>query len=148
MTVATGCSVATESADDYMDEDVPAGKCMSDSGPCDESDGSDDGTPTPDGCVSTLDCNAGESCAAVFDGDIGVFDCREGCIEDMDETRWCVDDDACCSGGSVCAGRGFCMPLDVATGTDTGTVDTTTTGADETTTGDASTGSDTTGTGG
>jgi len=129
--VVAGCFAprAEDAGDDFMDEDVPAGKCMSDSGPCDESEGAGDGTPTPDGCQSTLDCAGGEICAAVFDGDIGTFACRASCIEDMDDTRWCVDDDGCCNDGSVCAGRGYCMPLDATTGGDTtGAVDTSTGG--------------------
>lgn len=101
----------------YMDDDVPSGNCMGDTGPCDtdamgdESDGSGtSSTPTGGTCESTMQCGVGDTCMATFDGDIGEFECQSSCIEDHDETRWCIDDLSCCNGGSVCSARGYCLP--------------------------------------
>jgi hypothetical protein len=109
---------------DYMPEDPPAGNCgETNNDPCTST-----GVEAEDGCSATLPCDAGLFCAASFDGDIGRFDCRDACVPDMDDTRWCFDDAACCNAGSVCQGRGYCVPsgatstgLDPDTGADTGT---------------------------
>jgi hypothetical protein len=147
-----------------MDEDVPAGMCMSESGPCETSDsgGVDTNAGLGDPCSASGQCESG-ICSATFDGEIGEFECHTTCIPDFDEARWCIDDASCCS-GSVCSLRGYCQPNDAtSTGgdasTSTGGADTsgdatgTTTGAGETgtwsgatTTGTTSGGATTTGT--
>jgi hypothetical protein len=120
----SGCFAAdsAEGDDFYMDDDVPAGNCMTGTG-C-ATDGSDGGSGgAGDGaCESTLQCAAGLMCVGTFDGDIGAFECRNSCIDDMDEDRWCVDGEACCNAGSVCA-RGYCTPGDQTSDADTGGVD-------------------------
>ena len=116
--LAVGCGSKDDSieADDvYMDDDVPAGSCMSESGDdCDtEAVGGDASTAEVAGtCESTLECGDGEVCIATFDGDIGEFECSASCIPDRDETRWCIDDEGCCEAGSICGERGYCMPGD------------------------------------
>jgi hypothetical protein len=152
----SGCfSADSAEADDYMDEDLPAGNCMTGTG-CATEGGADASGGVPAGsCESTLQCDDEQICVATFDGDIGEFECRSMCIIDMDEDHWCLDDDACCMAGSICSERGYCMPGDGTTAADETAADETTgadeTGADTTTmdttttdTGDAST-SDTTG---
>lgn len=113
------CDKNDESGTDaYMDDDVPAGNCMTGTG-CATDEGDDGSTASEATCESTLQCDVGQTCVATFDGDIGEFECRTECIEDMDEARWCIDDDACCTAGSICSPRGYCMPPEDAT-TDTG----------------------------
>ncbi len=111
---------ARESDDLYMDDDVPSGSCMSDTGECDTDSAASDDASTAEvagTCESTLECGDGESCIATFDGDIGEFECTASCIADRDETRWCLDDDACCNADSVCAERGYCMPVEASADT-------------------------------
>lgn len=108
----------SEDADDfYMDDDVPAGNCMTGTG-C-ASDGSDGGSTAASEatCESTLQCDVGQMCVATFDGDIGEFECSSTCIDDMEEDRWCLDDDACCMAGSICSERGYCVPGEGTTST-------------------------------
>lgn len=144
--VLSGCFAADSTeADDYMDEDLPAGNCMTGTGGC-ETEGDDaSGGGAPAGtCQSTVECDAGQICVATFDGDIGEFECRSMCIDDMDDGRWCLDDEACCNVGSVCSERGYCVPGEGTTTADETGGDTTTTD-----TGDGSTGAaSSTGTGG
>lgn len=104
-------------------------------------------------CLVTADCSDGLVCTAAFDGEIGRFSCQSTCIDDRDEARWCIDDMACCSAGSHCSPRGYCLPgtggaTEGTTGSvdDTGTGGTAGTGASETgttaATGGVTTGSD------
>ncbi len=154
--LAAACGDDLDSAGDYVDDDVPSGSCMSESGdadcdpdtmPADDDDGPVTAA-SDDECEGSIDCDAGEVCMATFDGDIGEFECRAACIPDRDETRWCVDDAACCEIDSVCSQRGYCLPP-AATGTTTSdgtTSDTTsdTSTTDEGTTSDGTTGDGTT----
>jgi hypothetical protein len=106
-----------ESDDVYMDDDVPAGSCMTGTGDDCDTEGTGDGATTNEvagTCESTLECDDGEVCIATFDGDIGEFECRGSCIGDMDETQWCLDDEGCCEATSICNGRGYCIPGDAA----------------------------------
>jgi hypothetical protein len=131
----------------YMPDDPPAGICMSESGPCDtEADDASSG-PGADECASSTECDAGLACTATFDGDIGEFECRAACIDDLDEASWCIDDAGCCNATSVCSGRGYCMPNDASDTSvgDTTAADTTDGSTDDATSsgtsGDASTSS-------
>ena len=111
--VLAACSAKDEDSDDfYMDDDLPAGNCMTGTG-C-ASEGSDGGSTAGGNgsCESTQQCAVGQMCTATFDGDIGEFECSSRCIEDMDEEHWCLDDDGCCTVGSICSERGYCMPAD------------------------------------
>ena len=125
LVAATACAEkddGLESDDVYMDDDVPAGSCMSESGGgCDtEAVGEASMGEVAGTCESTLECADGEACIATFDGDIGEFECAASCIGDMDETRWCLDDAGCCEASSICSERGYCTPGDAAaTGADT-----------------------------
>ncbi len=84
-------------------------------------------------CRATVDCDGGLVCGAAFDGEIGRFSCQSACIEDQDEQRWCLDDRACCSAGSVCSPRGYCLPGTADdTSTASGTADGPSTGAADT----------------
>jgi len=161
MGLATGCAMKDDAAgadDLYMDDDVPSGNCMGETGPCDtdtEAGGDESSTPTGGACESTSQCSVGDTCMATFDGDIGEFECQSACIPDDDETRWCIDDDGCCNEGSVCAERGYCRPsgaADTTAGDSTSSTDgSSETGTDGTTdTGNAASTSDggSTGTGG
>jgi len=146
--VLSACGVdsdgAAEGETGFIDEDIPAGNCgETDNAPCESSEGG--GVPDPP-CDASNDCWGGMICAAVFDGDIGSFVCRPSCIEDSDESQWCIDDAGCCNPDATCSDRGYCMPAGDTTGGDTTSGDTTsgdTTGSDTTTSGDT-TGSDTT----
>ncbi|HET6586098.1 MAG TPA: hypothetical protein VFG69_21720 [Nannocystaceae bacterium] len=122
LVLASCDSTDAGAGDDYIDEDLPAGNCMTGTGCATEDGGSSD---APEGtCESTLQCDDGQRCVATFDGDIGEFECRTACIEDMDETRWCVDDEACCSAVAVCSPRGYCVPPEYGTSDDgTGSTD-------------------------
>ena len=123
--VLAGCAMDESDAGDnssdteYIPDDVPSGNCgETDNEPCTTTGGE---TPT---CEATIECDAGTVCAAGFDGDIGSFICRASCIDDFDETRWCIDDEGCCEPGSICRGRGYCMPAgatSMESGDDTGT---------------------------
>lgn len=119
---------------EYIPDDVPSGNCgETDNEPCTSS-----GAETPSTCEASVQCDAGLVCAAGFDGDIGSFQCRVSCIDDFDETRWCIDDAGCCSPGSICQGRGYCVPAGTSSsdgGESTGVVESTGT----TDTGDSST---------
>jgi hypothetical protein len=137
---APASDIAGTGDTEFDPDDVPSGNCgETNNDPCTST-----GVEAEDGCSATLPCDAGLFCAASFDGDIGRFDCRDACVPDMDETRWCFDDAACCNAGSVCQGRGYCVPsgatstgLDPDTGTDTGS--STSTGDTSTTDGGMST---------
>lgn len=108
LTVA-GCAADALSADSYMDEDHPPYGCDSEpTGPCGSSS---DAGPQAGSCQGGLDCDAGEFCAASFDGDIGQFECQSACIDAMDDTRWCYDSSACCNATDTCT-RGYCIPAD------------------------------------
>ena len=121
--LAAGCDKQDRSAgadDLYMGDDVPSGHCMGETGPCD-TDGDEDAqgdssgaSPKPAGgtCEATMQCDVGLTCMATFDGDIGEFECQSSCIEDEDESRWCIDDESCCNAGSVCSPRGYCRAGD------------------------------------
>lgn len=126
--------------DDYMDDPPPPGDCVTD---CPEP--GSDGSPVGGPCLDSDDCAGAAFCAAEFDGEVQGFTCREACIEPMDDTQWCADDQACCP-GTTCTSRGFCVPagdteaLDDsgsadgsgttdATGTGSGTTDATGTGS-------------------
>jgi hypothetical protein len=102
-------------------------------------------------CETTIDCEKGESCWAVFDGEMGPFTCHAECVDDMgggnSESQWCADDFACCTPGAVCDEEGYCVAggdTDT-TGTETGTETDTGTGTetDTGTTGDTDTDTDT-----
>jgi hypothetical protein len=99
--VFAGCGSAELS--DYMDEDLPAGQCKETEGDVCETGGEGDQ------CGSTQDCGGDLICAAQFNGDIGRFECQDVCIPTMDETRWCMDDAACCDAAATCGPRGYCM---------------------------------------
>jgi hypothetical protein len=137
MALASACDQSDSSAgadDLYMDDDVPSGNCMGDTGPCDTDDDDDDdggnddatasgggaedsgagATPVGGTCEATMQCEFGLTCIATFDGDIGEFECQSSCIEDDDESRWCIDDDSCCNDGSVCSERGYCRPAEAS----------------------------------
>jgi hypothetical protein len=101
---------------DYMDDDVPAGKCEDTDASLCETGGQGDE------CEDTQFCTGELVCAAPFDGDIGAFKCQSSCVETMDETRWCTDAASCCEIGAVCGPRGYCM---LPEGVDTGSDDTT-----------------------
>jgi hypothetical protein len=133
------CGDDSASGDAYMDDDVPAGSCMTDTGECDTDsspfdEGGDDGPTTAendDECNASLECGAGLSCMATFDGEIGEFECSAACIPDMDETLWCLDDAACCGVQSSCGPRGYCT----SAGTDESTTDASTDDGGATTSG-------------
>lgn len=148
---APGADSAGDASDtEYIPDDVPSGNCgETDNDACEST-----GTGAADGCVSTDQCADGLFCIASFDGEIGRFDCSLSCIADLDESRWCLDDASCCSEGSVCQGRGYCVPAGamttgvdpdtgIDTGTDTGAADGTSsvgdTGTTDTGTGDSGT---------
>jgi hypothetical protein len=115
----------------FIDEDIPAGNCgETDNAPCESSDG---GVPDPP-CDASDDCWGGMICAAVFDGDIGSFVCRSSCIDDRDESQWCIDDVGCCNPDATCSDRGYCIPADTTTGDTTGGD---TTGSDDSSTGES-----------
>lgn len=146
---APGQDSGNASDTEYIPDDLPSGNCgETDNDPCESS-----GAEVPNSCQSTIECDAGRFCTAGFDGDIGIFACREGCIADFDETRWCVDDAGCCEPGSICQGRGYCVPAGAtssesggAVETSTGEADTSatdTSGTSETSTDTGSTGSTT-----
>ena len=141
--VLSGCFAAdsAEADDFYMDDDVPAGNCMTGTG-CATDEG-DDGQGGGAGgtCESTQQCDVGQMCVATFDGDIGEFECSSACIPDMREDRWCLDDEACCEADSICGPRGYCMPGGGTTAAEDTAADET--GADATTSADATTTSDT-----
>jgi hypothetical protein len=102
---------------EYIGEDIPAGNC----GDTDEEEcASSGGDAMPSGCEASSECPDGSSCSAVFDGDIGAFACRATCIEDLDETRWCIDDAGCCGADSICQGRGYCVPAGRTSADETG----------------------------
>jgi hypothetical protein len=125
-------SGAAEGETGYIDEDIPAGNCgETDNEPCESSD---DSGGSGVHCDETTDCFDGMICAAQFDGDIGAFECLYSCVDDRDESRWCIDDASCCNPDASCSERGYCIPPEAA---DTGT-----TGVD---TGSETTGSDTSG---
>ena len=110
LAILLACSVDDSAGDgDYdtgwIDEDLPADQCgETDAAPC----ATESGGAEP-ACVASTQCNSGEICRADFDGDIGSFQCRSGCIADFDESTWCVDDSGCCSAASICGPRGYCM---------------------------------------
>src|SRR5688500_15999723 len=139
-----GADAGNASDTEYIPDDVPSGNC----GETDNDACTSSGAAVPSGCQASIECDAGRVCAAGFDGDIGTFECREGCIDDFDETRWCIDDSGCCGPGSICQGRGYCVPAGASSsegggaddtgtsgesgtdiGTDTGTTGSTTGGA-------------------
>ena len=110
---------------EYIPDDVPSGNCgETDNDPCTSS-----GAEPASGCLASLECDDGSVCAAIFDGDIGTFECRPSCIADFDETRWCIDNAGCCGVGSICQGRGYCVPAG-ATSSESGDVGDTDTGSD------------------
>jgi hypothetical protein len=119
---------------EYIPDDVPSGNCgETDNEPCTSS-----GAEAPSDCQASIECGAGTVCAAGFDGDIGMFQCRASCIDDFDETRWCIDDAGCCGPGSICQGRGYCVPAGT-TSSETGDTSTSDTSTSDTSTSDAST---------
>jgi hypothetical protein len=130
--IACDSNERTHAASDteYIGEDLPAGNCgeTDDDEPCTSSSGG----AAPSGCQASTECEGEEICAAGFDGEIGSFACRSTCIPDLDETRWCVDDQGCCGVDSVCQDRGYCVP---SSGTDA------TTDGGATSTGDGATSS-------
>ena len=131
--LAIGCGDA--SLTDYMEDDVPAGMCEDTEGDACDTGGEGDA------CTSTATCGSDFVCAASFNGDIGTFECQSACIPTMDETRWCMDDSACCDTAASCGPRGYCMIADgVDAGTDTSTGTDTSPGADTSTGGESSTG--------
>jgi hypothetical protein len=129
-----GCSESALVGGTYMEDDPPAGTCEdTDAAECETGGQGDD-------CASSAECGGNLVCGATFDGDIGRFQCQAACVPTMDESRWCIDDAACCDTTASCGPRGYCMiSEDVDTGVDTGTG----TG----TSGDASTGAGSTDTG-
>lgn len=115
---SSGGDIVTDT--EYIGEDLPAGNC----GDTDEeSCTSSGGDAMPSGCQASSECPDGESCTAMFNGDIGAFACRSSCIDDMDETRWCIDDAGCCGADSVCQERGYCVPAGRTSVDETGTAD-------------------------
>ncbi len=107
---APGADSSNVSDSEYIPDDVPSGNCGETDNDACTSSGAEQ-----DGCAATEQCADGLFCIASFDGDIGRFDCSLSCIADMDETRWCLDDASCCSDGSVCQGRGYCVPASATT---------------------------------
>jgi hypothetical protein len=97
-----------------MDDLPPSTNCPggSDTGGCQE-DGGASASASAGGsgsCQSAADCMVGEGCLAPFDGEIGEFVCRPGCIGMMDEDWWCADASACCDPSATCTMRGYCVP--------------------------------------
>jgi hypothetical protein len=122
---------------EYIPDDPPAGNCGEPGEePCETS-----GIAPAGDCQASSECDAGLACSATFDGDIGRFECQASCIEDFDEARWCADDASCCGPGSICQGRGYCVP---AGATSTGVVDDTGTESSAGGGGDTTTGGETT----
>jgi hypothetical protein len=126
-----GCFAPADSEGDYgyMDDDLPSGeRCDTDGATGSSTDGCETGTttgPPPDGsmgspCDGSNQCNEGLICSAPFDGERGTFACVPGCIEVMDEARWCADASACCDPGATCSTRGYCM-IEGTTGDTSGT---------------------------
>lgn len=127
---------ALEGGDDFMDEPVPPKSC-------DTTPAMDTGCmmepPIPTGsCLTTDEC-AGGFCVAAFDGDIGPFECRASCIDNDDETSWCLDAAACCDPEATCSSRGYCRSTaasdagsgsesDTGSGSGTGSTGSTSTG--------------------
>jgi hypothetical protein len=137
-----GCGTSTSSTGD---DSTGSGTTASDgAGPTDTPSY---GRPTP--CESSEDCEEGESCVAPYDpgnGGIGEPVCVEGCIEENDLGRWCIDDDSCCGDLRCHEIDGFCeSPVDDGT-TDSGSSTGTETGSDTSPTTDT-TGTDATGSG-
>jgi hypothetical protein len=111
LAVLAACKADSRESDDfYMDDDVPAGNCMTGTGCATEGSDGDSTAASEATCESTLQCDVGQMCVATFDGDIGEFACSSTCIDDFDEERWCIDDDGCCGADSICQGRGYCVP--------------------------------------
>lgn len=108
LTGACGDSKELANAEGYMPEDLPPWTCDTDasSGGGSES-GCGDGTGEVDECRSGDECQGGY-CVASFNGDIGVFACRQACIPSMDESQWCADASACCEANARCE-RGYCI---------------------------------------
>jgi hypothetical protein len=118
--LAVGCGDSSRLTD-YMDDDVPAGTCEDTEGEACETGGQGET------CMSSAQCGGDLVCAATFDGDIGTFECQSACIPTMDESRWCMDDSACCDAAASCGPRGYCMiGGNVDSGIDTGSDDATT----------------------
>lgn len=100
-----GCGDSLRSNGEYMDEDFPPLSC--------DTEATTTGCATSTGepvaaCQVSTDCSVGV-CVADFSGDIGRFECRDACIEALDEARWCADASACCDAAAICD-RGLCMP--------------------------------------
>lgn len=130
--VLAACASKDEGAGDfYMDDDVPAGNCMTGTGCATDGSGGGSTAAGEATCESTLQCDVGQVCIATFDGDIGEFECSSTCIGDFDETHWCVDDDGCCGADSLCQGRGYCVPA--ASADETGSAESGSEGADSST---------------
>ena len=102
-------------SDSFQDDDPPMGAGDTDA---DDDDDDDDGgadsesgeaprSPVGGPCDNTAQCVTEAVCAATFeDGEAGPLVCHDACIEADDESAWCSDDAACCSG--ICGSRGLC----------------------------------------
>lgn len=150
-----GCADVGFEGDSFQDDDPPIGECPGTECP-DASDGfGDDGASVGEPCDNTIGCAGTAVCAAEFqDGEAGVLTCQASCINEMDESMWCSDDDACC-GNATCSPRGFCIGTegldesgdDDSTGGSTSMGDGASTGDDDgTATGSGSTGATDSGT--
>jgi hypothetical protein len=87
---------------DYMDEDLPAGRCEDTEGEVCETGGEGDV------CRASEDCGGDLVCTASFTGDIGNFECQAACVPTMEESMWCTDDASCCDDAATCGPRGYC----------------------------------------
>jgi len=119
----TGCAEADDDSagdgvmgsDSFQDDDPPIG-CQTGTGGCegdDDGQGDDESSvplaPVGSPCDGTNQCVEGSVCAAPFeDGEPGSLVCTASCIAVDDQSAWCSDDDACCSG--LCGPRGICEP--------------------------------------
>ncbi|MEM9463419.1 MAG: hypothetical protein AAGF11_55265 [Myxococcota bacterium] len=126
-----GCGASDDAlgadTDDFIDVSTPPGNCSADTGaePCPTPDSS--GSPEGGPCINSDNCLDGGTCVAPFDnGEVGDFTCTSQCIGLADETRWCLDDNACCGLeiGAVCTARGLCViPEEGLDSSGTGTAD-------------------------
>ena len=136
LAIQAGCgdsdaAYESESLGVPIDEDLPSYNCAAsdttggtdptggtDTDDCDtdgtssNGDSSATGTSTDaspmDECTSSEECDGG-SCVAPFDMTRGLYACEFVCVADLDDTRWCADDAACCGVDATCTHRGYCV---------------------------------------
>ena len=89
------------------------------------SSGAGEDTAAQDECLMSSECGAGLFCVAPFDQSLGpegkgLYACVSECVPFMEETMWCADATACCDPSHVCTDRGYCVPPELDTGSDSG----------------------------